>query len=411
MKKYKIIYCIDNYWGRSGAGASMALRSLIMMNPQLEKYKFFCKRYIEGNLKDIVPVVATGKEVVDEFLNDNYQCIHWIRSNNYCLYTEIVHEMKSRNLKIPIISTICQQPTAPNLFLTPIEVKYPSRIIFIDNTAYYNKAIKFIPLSRRKMIRFGGWTKESKETYDKILAQTIEPQDKDMIVYGRGSSLNKCPRNMFQIFDEIAPPKKFIIVGSGGSEEKKWIQEEIARRRGRYEILLLDAMPYQKWLEMVATFDIFLYHLPLDAYSSTDGTMANAMWLKKPVVYFGPEAPKEKLKDNYNSRIAQSENDIVICCNELASNRVKRLRLGENARLTMEANQTYSQFLEKINKLYEEVTPLSPLRLSLCYMYLYTSYMLMRDKMWPFKIIKRKIDRIRVYLALGTRIRSLSRNI
>lgn len=212
---------------------------------------------------------------------------------------------------------------------------------------------------------------------------------------------------MFEVFDGIIPPKKFIIVGSGNDSQKKWIQDEIEKRKD-YEIVLLDAMPYKDFLDVVASFDIFLYHLPEDAYSSTDGTMMSAMWLKKPVVYYGPDAPKEVLMDGYNSRIARSEDDLVNFCNELAKDEHERIRLGENARRMCESFQSHDQFLEKVNQQYEEVTALPPLRLSFLYLYTYALYMYKRDKSWPLKVLRTPFDKLRVKIAIRTRFKKLN---
>ena len=404
MENY-IIYCIDNYNGRSGAGASNALRFLITRNSKLYNYKLYCKNYNKGDLQDIIPEIATGKEIVDEFVKGDYKCIHWLRAESCELYLEMIKEIKSRKLEIPIISTICQQPDAPGFFLGPMEVKYPSRIVFIDDTAYNNYNFRFIPSSRKLMLRFGGLSKETFENADRIL-NSIGKGKNDTIVYGRGSSLNKCPKNMFDIFDRIAYPKKFIIVGKG---EMDWIQKEISKRD--YEIILLDSMPYNQWLETVATFDIFLYHLPMEAYSSTDGTMMNAMLMKKPVVYLGPDAPREILVDNVNARIAQSEEQLVKYCNELAKNEQERIRLGENARKTCEQFQTCEQFFETINRLYDNIKPSSPIRLSLFYLYAYLTYKYRQGKKWPWHdeqlYVFSRINDFRRRFAIKTRIRSM----
>ena len=255
------------------------------------------------------------------------------------------------------------------------------------------------------MLRFGGLSKETFENADRIL-NSIGKGKNDTIVYGRGSSLNKCPKNMFDIFDRIAYPKKFIIVGKG---EMDWIQKEISKRD--YEIILLDSMPYNQWLETVATFDIFLYHLPMEAYSSTDGTMMNAMLMKKPVVYLGPDAPREILVDNVNARIAQSEEQLVKYCNELAKNEQERIRLGENARKTCEQFQTCEQFFETINRLYDNIKPSSPIRLSLFYLYAYLTYKYRQDKKWPWHdeqlYVFSRINDFRRRFAIKTRIRSM----
>lgn len=406
---YNIIYCIDNYWGKYGPGASNSLRNLIKFNTELVSYKLYCKNYVEGELQDIIPIEASGKDVVNEFLKGAYNCIHWIRADGCVLYLEIIKELKERNIKIPIISTICQQPDSPGLFLGPIEVKYPSHIIFIDNTAYNNKYFRFFPKSRKSMIRFGGTTKETYENADRILS-SVNNEDNGTIVFGRGSTLNKCPRNMFDIFDRIVCPKKFIIVGDG---PKEWMQEEIAKRD--YEVVLLDSMPYNQWLRTVASFDVFLYHLPMDAYSSTDGTMVSAMLMKKPVVYYGPEAPKEALEHNVNALIAQSEDELVDYCNELAKNEQKRIRLGENARKSREQIQTREQFNDKINRLYEQVRPIQSIKLPMSYLYNYIRYKKRNDGKWPIHDHQLAlcvfIDNLRVRLAFRTRLKAVKQKL
>lgn len=406
---YNIIYCLDTYWGKSGIGASNALRSLINNNNKLESYKLYCKNYVEGEFKDIIPIKASGKDVVNEFLRGAYKCIHWIRADSCELYLEIINELKERHIKIPIISTICQQPDSPGLFLGPMEVKYPSHIVFIDNTAYNNKFFRFIPKSRKSMIRFGGSTKETYENADRILNST-KKEDSETIVFGRGSTLNKCPRNMFDIFDRIVCPKKFVIVGDG---PKEWMQEEIAKRD--YEVVLLDSMPYNQWLRTVASFDVFIYHLPMDAYSSTDGTMVSAMLMKKPVVYYGPEGPKEALEHNVNALIAQSEDELVEFCNELAKNEQKRIQLGENARGSHEHAQTREQFYDKINRLYEHARPIQPIKLTMNYFYNYICYKKKNDKKWPIHDHQLSlcvfIDNLRVRIAFRTRLKVVKRKV
>lgn len=76
----------------------------------------------------------------------------------------------------------------------------------------------------------------------------------------------------------------------------------------------------------------FLYYLPLKAYSSIDGTLGEAMLLQKPVIYYGPEAPKERLIHGYNSLIANNKEEISVLCNKLAKDEEMRLQLGLKAR-------------------------------------------------------------------------------
>ena len=72
-----------------------------------------------------------------------------------------------------------------------------------------------------------------------------------------------------------------------------------------------DVFTIISWLRLLNKFDVFLYHLPEKIYSSIDGTLGDAMLLKKAVVYFGPEAPKERLINGVNGLIAKTEEEIT----------------------------------------------------------------------------------------------------
>lgn len=363
-----IIYCINDYAGFHGAGATNALRLLISVNKDLERYQILCKNYIlrEGKKEDDV-IEACGADVVNEFEKGDYLCVHWIRSNKYDLFQEIVHEMNRRKVRIPIITTVCQKPSWRESLITPIEIKNSSLFIFIDKTSYCDPFYTFIPKERKKMIRFGGYDSENVQFYDEMISQKQNRGD-DYIIYGRGGSLNKCPKDMFEVYDQINSPKKIVIIGDG---EDGWIKKEIIRRKDDYEIDLKSSMSYTDWLLQVMEFDVFLYYLPQMAYSSTDGTMLDAMMLKKPVVYCGPEAPKEFLIDGYNARIARSKEELSTICNELAQNASERKMLGENARKTVMENMNVETLKNAYSQVYKTIVYQRPLAIPLSFKWWY----------------------------------------
>lgn len=363
-----IIYCINDYAGFHGAGATNALRLLISVNKDLERYQIFCKNYIlrVGEKKDDV-IEACGADVVNEFEKGDYLCIHWIRSNKYDLFLEIVHEMNRRKVQVPIITTVCQKPSWRESLITPIEIKNSSLFIFIDKTSYCDPYYAFIPKERKRMIRFGGYDSKNVQCYDEMISKK-KSRGADYIVYGRGGSLNKCPKDMFEVYDQINSPKKIVIIGDG---EDGWIKNEIIRRKDDYEVDLLPSMSYTHWLTQLLQFDFFLYYLPQTAYSSTDGTMLDAMMLKKTVVYFGPEAPKELLVDGYNARIAKSREDLSIICNELALNISERKRLGENARKTVMEQMDKGTLMKSYSQIYSTLKYQQPLAIPLSFKWWY----------------------------------------
>lgn len=363
-----IIYCINDYAGFHGAGATNALRLLIRENKDLERYQIFCKNYIlrEGKKEHDV-IEACGADVVNEFEKGDYLCVHWIRSNKYDLFVEIVHEMNRRKVRVPIITTVCQKPSCHETLITPIEVKNSSLFIFIDKTSYCDPFYAFIPKERKKMIRFGGYGSKNVQCYDEMISQKQDRVDDD-IVYGRGGSLNKCPKDMFEVYDQINSPKKIVIIGDG---ENGWIKNEINRRKDDYEVDLLPSMSRTDWLKQVLKFDIFLYYLPPMAYSSTDGTMLDAMMLKIPIVYCGPEAPQELLVDGYNARIARSKEELSTICNELAQNASERKMLGENARKTVMENMNVEKLKNAYAQVYKTITYQRPLAIPLSFNWWY----------------------------------------
>ena len=341
---YKVLYCIDFYNERGGA--TLALLNLINSNPELEKYMIACRNC---TIPEQLIYKKSGKEVVDEYVYGHYDFIHWFKSSSFNLFKEIINEGRKRKIFLNIITTVCQRPSFPAYLLSPIEIKFSSALVFIDKAAYNDTLYSFIPSNCKKMIYFGR-TESLLQLLNSTLAKKKEEKN-SIITYGRGSSLNKCPKDMFDIFDKINNPKRFVIVGNG---DNKWIKKEIDKRRD-YQVELIDGLPYQEWIEMLNSFDIFLYYLPLSAYSSIDGTLGDAMLLKKAIVYYGPEAPKERLIHGYNALVASSKDEIVLFCNKLAKNVNLRQTLGEHARETTLHDFQTKKTVEQYNFLYHQM--------------------------------------------------------
>lgn len=345
MYKYKVIYCIDYY--EITGGASIALIETIKSNPKLEKYIIACRNC---TLPEHFVFKKSGKEIIEEYLSGNYDFIHWFKSAGFKLFRELVREAHRRHLHPNIITTVCQRPSFKLHLLSPIEIKHSLALVFIDKAAYNDSLYAFIPSELKRMIYFGT-SKYTLEILNSVLEEGTSDKKKLEIIYGRGSTLNKCPKDMFKIFDGINSPKHFVIVGNG---DDRWIKKE-ARKRDDYTVEIIQGLPYKKWLEVLKNFDVFLYYLPLSAYSSIDGTLGDAMLLKKPVVYYGPDAPKERLINGYNALVASSKEDIIKYCNLLLSDEQLRTTLGEHARETTLRDFPMCKTIDSYNQLYRDL--------------------------------------------------------
>lgn len=345
---YNIIFCIETF--NIGGGATIALMSLIKNNPDIKDYVIFCRNIIrnEKSLEGKI-IVGKGNDIITFFQREKFDLIHWFKANGNCLFEDLIKEMCKYEWKIPILTTICQKPSCKSLLLSPCEILYSNHLVFIDKAAYNDALFQFIPNSKKSMIYFG-FGQELLEIIDKVRKNT--PYIKtNQIIYGRGSSLNKCPKDMFDVFDKINHPKSFIIVGGG---KKQWIIREINKRK-MYDVKLIDNLRYEEWIKVLNSFDVFLYYLPLKAYSSIDGTLGEAMLLQKPVIYYGPEAPKERLIHGYNSLIANNKEEISVLCNKLAKDEEMRLQLGLKARETTLENFSIERTIDAYNILYNKL--------------------------------------------------------
>lgn len=188
---YKIIFCIETF--NVGGGATIALMSLIKNNPEIKDYVIFCRNIIrnERTLEGKI-IVGKGNDILSFFQRKKFDLIHWFKANGNCLFEDLIKEMCKYEWRFPILTTICQKPSCKSLLLSPCEIRYSNHLVFIDKAAYNDALFQFIPNSKKSMIYFGfGW--DLLEIIDKVRKNTSYVKT-NQIIYGRGSSLNKCPK-------------------------------------------------------------------------------------------------------------------------------------------------------------------------------------------------------------------------
>lgn len=329
-------------------GSASALFKIIKYNPEITDYLILCCD-IKDKQKELVNIkkITKQSELEKELKTGNYDIVHHIKGQGHELFNWLINSMSALKLSIPIITTICQKPSFKGLWLNPNELKYSSSLIVIDKTSLNDALYKFVPKQKFVLNSFGR-IQENLDLLERMHTEAeLENTDSDTIIIGRGSTWNKCPQDLIEIFDRIKiDQKKFIIAGI---EKGTWLDK---KTQNREDISLIPPTSYEEWLKTCNKFDIFWYYLPDDCHSSLDGTLGDAMLLHKPVVYYGPEAPKERFHDK-NGYIAQDKEEMLQLLEMLCKNKKLRKETGDQAAITTRQDYPLSRTISRYNEIYK----------------------------------------------------------
>lgn len=343
----KVLYFIDNYY--QNGGACRALRDLIYSNRSNHEYVVYCSKVFSLDKTSSFEIeIGTAESILDFYIEHNYNLIHYFRADGGAVLKDLGRLIKRRHLKIPILTTVCQKPSFKLFQLSPKEIKASDYIVFIDKAAFNDKFYTFIDDKRKKVIYFG-----MPEETIKYTAELIKvPHNNSCPVIGRASLLTKVPLDTFEVFDNIKNPKEITIIG-GGDNIGTFLK--LANQHTDYKTTIIEQLPYREYLQELNKFDIFLYYLPLDAHSSIDFTLGEAMLLEKPCVYYGPDAPKERFDDRVNGFVAKSKSELSEICNMLINDMVLQRKIGKNARISTIKNFSYLNTVKEYNALYHQI--------------------------------------------------------
>lgn len=315
----KVLYILSKY--SVGDGVSDAVNSIIsVIKPECY---FVLSKWLLS--KDSNYHVYEYKDNLFEkvVLNNKFDYIHYFKGINSNILNLVVRKLNELNLHIPIITTVCQSPSYNYLLLSPFELRHSSQFVFIDKTSFHDSIIEFIPNELKMQIYV---CTERWRNYFENVEYTLNESNK--IIFGRATTLSKCPRDMFDVFDNIdCPNKEFHIVGV--PLEGNWVADEAKKREN---VKMYGFLPYKEWIEVCKTFDIFLYQLPQLCHASIDANLGLAMAMNIPVVYFGCEAPKERFDHGINGYVAESKEQIVEYANLLSKDFELRKRIGKAGR-------------------------------------------------------------------------------
>lgn len=359
--KMKVLFLISYY--KIGDGASNALNEFIRNSTFIDDYDILCRWKVSSDPDLHIKQFDEVDSITDYLRKKSFSCIHYFKTRNSDIFYRVVKSAMQVSLQIPVLTTVCQRPSFKSLLLSPFEIQHSSYIVLIDKASYNDSIIRFIPQERRKQIYFSGDPRLCEQTS----GISFKRNENGPIIFGRGTSLSKCPLNMIDIFDRISISNKiFCIVGIPKGDN--WVRR---KAKGRNDIIIYDLLPYEEWLKVCATFDVCLYQIPVDSHASIDANLGLAMLMNKPVVYYGSEAPKERFIHGENGFIAETYDEIVKYATLLGKDEDLRKRIGVQARKTtvelIEGLNRKSQYAE----LYYNLKPALPCRIPLCYRFTY----------------------------------------
>lgn len=343
-------------------GSSIALRGYLKDNNDIAYYKVLSRKATFHDINIIE--VNSWKDIRDELDKEDYDVIHNFRFIGYELFQWTIKSLKYLNKNIKIITTINQRPSYVGTLISPLEIRHSDYIVLIDSTAYNDPILKFIPNKRKQKIYY--CTSENKNLFEELYLERKKRTDSDIVKFGRGSTINKCPLDMIDNFSKIDYDKKeFHIVGI---PDRSWVKEQTI---GKSNIFTYPLLPVKDWLNILKEIDIFLYQLPSNAYSSLDGTLGAAMLLGIPVVYYGPEAPKERFKNGINGYVAESTEQLIDYCTKLANDKELRHRIGEAGRQSTLKQFDWETTVKSYNELYGANKNYQKIRVPLSYKLLF----------------------------------------
>lgn len=353
----KVLILIPYY--KKGDGVSVAVGEFIKNNNFIDTYLILCRWKTNEEKSLNIKTLDSIRDLRFFLKEEKYDIVHYFRGIYSDIFYRVMRAFEGIQQKIPVLTTVCQRPSYKRLLLSPFELKRSSCIVLIDKASYNDPLLEFIPSDRKTQLYLAGDPEISKRT-EKI---SFKRNKDGVIVYGRGTTLSKCPSNMIELFDEIDIPNKlFCIVGIPSGNN--WVRE---KARGRKDIVIYEPLPYDEWFDVCSTFDVCLYQIPVNSHASLDANLGLAMLMRKPVVYYGSEAPKERFIHNENGYVAESYKEFVKYATLLGKNEELRQKIGESARKTTLELLNDIQNNTGFEILYSNLKPTSDLPIPLWY--------------------------------------------
>lgn len=345
----KILYLISFYDIKDGSSNALYSQARDPNNPQ---YLIICK-WFKSTPPELNIVEYDEKTIEKDLLEGNFDIIHYFKSRSSDILDLVVKKLKKHNISLPVVTTVCQNPEYGPYMLSPLEIKQTTHFVFIDKTSFNNKIIDFIPRDSKSQI----YLSSQDDLFEKTAK--IRPQfksEKDTIIFGRGSTLSKCPSDMFKVFDAINITNKELHI-VGVPLDNNWVHKEAKKRDN---VKIFGYLPYEEWFEVCKSFDVFLYELPKYCHASLDANLGLAMLMQIPVVYYGCEAPKERFINTVNGYVADTIEQFIEYATYLAKYPEIRRVIGENGRISTIKNFSYNERISEYNRIYDAIINKKP---------------------------------------------------
>jgi glycosyltransferase involved in cell wall biosynthesis len=334
----RIIYLLSLF--KDGDGVSDALINYI--NEQGGNDHLIVAKW-NYSKKSGLNVVEYGSDEYGQIDFNNYDIIHYFKGTSSNVLRQFLFSLKKKGVKLPVVTSICQRPSYKSLLMSPYEIKKSDCFVMIDKASYNDPILNFVPERKKSQIYFCN-SDDINNTQDIEYIQRADGK----IIFGRGTTLSKCPRDMFDIFDAInVKNKEFHIAGVPNDDN--WVAKEAEKRDN---VVLHGMLPFNQWFEVCKSFDVLLYYIPNDSHASIDANLGLAMNMRKPVVYMGCDAPKERFEHGENGFIANDATEFVEYAEKLAADFEYRKKIGERARQTVGVNFSPERMVELYKKAY-----------------------------------------------------------
>lgn len=274
-----------------------------------------------------------------------FDLVHWWKSNSDSCFNDTFSNLIERP---PLLLTLCQVPSRAKYGLSLANYRYCDRVVFVCKSAKAHWRVRDFPESSSNVIYFGTFSQKYGDSHG-----YTEARKRCEVVFGRGSSLGKCPSWAIDAFvDAGLGSSVFQIAGSGDELQKQRLESRIDHFDESDRIKLLGQLNERDWLKVVAGFDIFFYGISREGFSAIDGTMQDAMLMGVPVVYFGAPGPAELVEHGVTGYVANSYQEFVQYARRLAVDEGKRVEMGLRARQRIEDHFSYSATLQSYLGLY-----------------------------------------------------------
>jgi glycosyltransferase involved in cell wall biosynthesis len=163
---------------------------------------------------------------------------------------------------------------------------------------------------------------------------------------------HKRVEDLIQAYSEMSDDIKedLVIIGSGPCE--KSLKRYAASLNLKERIHFVPFLPKSKYREYLSNCSFFVLPSVAEAFGVV---IIEAMASGKPVIARNIIGPRDIVAHDYNGFLFQTVSDLKKCMQILLSDKALRMKLGSNARNTVEEKFTFKKIAPEYLKLYDQI--------------------------------------------------------